>query len=424
MIFLTCVKQGAFAQAVSNAAGVSIPLDTSIASARSAALASSLAAVPDDGTALLGNPAGLGTLPKGELSLHYQAWIANTDLNTLLFALPLGSLGGFGLVLNYMDYGSFEGRDANGTPTADFSANRMSFQGGWGKRWNGWFSSGLEVHYSQQSLSGQGYGAFLLDGGLLLKPSPEWSFGLAFNDLGTELSQGNSPLVFRLGASFHKTLSKDLSFLAAGGGSWEPEGTNSLQGGLETVFAGQYALRAGYQWNSVDNQWEGLSGLTLGAGYSLGDFSLDYAFLPYGDLGTSNRISLSYRFPIASGPQVSLEPVIVSEAEGPVGKPVDPNLNGNGKETGDHPSLDLLSQGQAMEKQGKYREAGVFYFQCVQNDPKNPQAWFDLGTAYMRLGQRNDAIQCFERVLTLKPGFLALQQWLERYKAGAPNANP
>ncbi|MEK7744548.1 MAG: hypothetical protein AAB578_09205, partial [Elusimicrobiota bacterium] len=37
-------------------------------------------------------------------------------------------------------------------------------------------------------------------------------------------------------------------------------------------------------------------GITAGVGWVLGDLDLDYAFVPYGDLGISHRISVSWRF--------------------------------------------------------------------------------------------------------------------------------
>jgi hypothetical protein len=37
-------------------------------------------------------------------------------------------------------------------------------------------------------------------------------------------------------------------------------------------------------------------GITAGVGWALRDFDLDYAFVPYGDLGVSHRLSVTWRF--------------------------------------------------------------------------------------------------------------------------------
>ncbi|GAG58644.1 unnamed protein product, partial [marine sediment metagenome] len=52
------------------------------------------------------------------------------------------------------------------------------------------------------------------------------------------------------------------------------------------------ALRVGYRTGPAD---EG-SGLTVGAGFRAGRILLDYAFVPYGDLGNTHRISLGMKF--------------------------------------------------------------------------------------------------------------------------------
>ena len=54
------------------------------------------------------------------------------------------------------------------------------------------------------------------------------------------------------------------------------------------------AGRAGYNTRSSDV--DGLTGLSLGLGVGFGKTAFDYAFVPFGDLGTTHRIGLSVRF--------------------------------------------------------------------------------------------------------------------------------
>ncbi|HUO58773.1 MAG TPA: PorV/PorQ family protein [bacterium] len=287
-----------WAQTPSGLAGLSMPLDNAQASARSAAFASAFVAVADDGAALFSNPAGLGNLNGGELSFHHQIWMADTNLDTLLITVPLPKLGGLGLAANYVNYGTFEGRDALGTPESPFSANRLALNGGWGFAWTEDFASGLGLKVSQQNLAGNSYTAVTAEGGLLWRALPEFNVGLAFDGLGGSGLQGYLPLAIRLGAAFLPRLSPDWRLTASASGELESGGVSRLQAGMEAVFQGAYALRAGYQMDLANNQMGGLTGLTLGAGYRLESLSLDYAFLPMGDFGTSHRLSLSYRFQV------------------------------------------------------------------------------------------------------------------------------
>jgi hypothetical protein len=52
------------------------------------------------------------------------------------------------------------------------------------------------------------------------------------------------------------------------------------------------ALRVGYRTGS---DVDGLSGLRAGLGLSWQGIGVDYAYAPYGKLGASHRISISYR---------------------------------------------------------------------------------------------------------------------------------
>jgi len=83
-------------------------------------------------------------------------------------------------------------------------------------------------------------------------------------------------------------------------------------------WANVIALRAGYQVNYPDPQLSGLTGLTLGLGYNLTRaMALDYAMVPVGDLGTTHRLSLSFKFdcPGKVKPAVTAQPAPAAKKE-------------------------------------------------------------------------------------------------------------
>ena len=55
-------------------------------------------------------------------------------------------------------------------------------------------------------------------------------------------------------------------------------------------------LRTGYRYDFGGNDPGPVSGITAGFGLLLGGFAIDYAFVSVGDLGPSNRVSLSTAF--------------------------------------------------------------------------------------------------------------------------------
>jgi hypothetical protein len=52
--------------------------------------------------------------------------------------------------------------------------------------------------------------------------------------------------------------------------------------------------RLGY--NTAAKDTGGMNSITIGLGYTYTRYSFDYAFVPYGDLGNSNRLSVSIKF--------------------------------------------------------------------------------------------------------------------------------
>lgn len=69
----------------------------------------------------------------------------------------------------------------------------------------------------------------------------------------------------------------------------------SFHNGLElSIINNLINLRLGYKYRWYGNDLGALSGLTTGIGFNLLPFKLDYAFVPYGDLGLTHRISASF----------------------------------------------------------------------------------------------------------------------------------
>jgi hypothetical protein len=68
--------------------------------------------------------------------------------------------------------------------------------------------------------------------------------------------------------------------------------------GLEAILRQKFwtgALRVGFN-QSRGRGIDGISGLTAGAGFDLDTFRFDYAWIPFGDLGMTNKVSLAFRF--------------------------------------------------------------------------------------------------------------------------------
>ncbi len=399
------------AQSVLPAAGLSLPLYNAEGSARSTAMGSALVGWGGDAESVFWNPAGLAGLPRMDLSLHHNSYFAGTFQETLLFGVPLGPRDGLAVLADYVNWGSFDERDSTGNLLGSFTDTDTGLGVGWGREWTKGFSAGFTLRGLQQKVKDNTYSSLVGTLGLLWTVRPGLEAGATYTNLGTSLDGNSNANDLKAGLSWKTRAAKDLEILTALAGSWEENGVSGMQAGIEGTWGGFFALRTGYQMDLSDNQLSGLAGLTAGAGLQFRDFRLDYAFLPSGDLGTSNRLSLGYEFPQALPPA----PVTVTVVATPVPAARAPAQPGS--------SLDLRFElpEEAGENPGEEEEKNLASLVAVVGQtPGDAQAWWKLGTAYYHLGKKQDAIQCFEQVLRLKPDNPKLGAWIETYEKAKP----
>ena len=69
-----------------------------------------------------------------------------------------------------------------------------------------------------------------------------------------------------------------------------------ISGGIEHWGLETLAVRLGYKYDTFNNKIGGFKGLRAGFGVKTRGMLLDYAYVPFGDLGTIHHISVGYRF--------------------------------------------------------------------------------------------------------------------------------
>lgn len=405
---------GCLAQTVTGTAALAAPLDNLEGSARDLGLGSAFVGVADDASALFFNPAGLSALRNPEVALHHNSYLAGTFQETLAAAFPAASAGGLAFALDYVGWGSLDLRDSLGVSQGSYSDTDIGFTAGWGIECLPRFSVGLAARGLQQKVVNDLYTSLAVDLGLLWSPVKDLRIGVAYLNLGTPVAGSSLDGELKGGASLDlKSVGFDL--LMALSASWSPGGVSSMQAGLEGFVDKRWALRVGYQVPFYDDQTDGFRGFTAGAGVRILPFSLDYAFIPFGTLGTSHRLSLAYQFELPK--EVVKVPVQVPVT---VVQPVPVPPKSKDVEVHFKIENDPLAEPRALEKEGKLKEAVTATVAVLKQDPRNDQAWSVLGNLYYKLGEKDYAIRSFEKVLQLKPDNQALKDWLDRYKNHSP----
>ncbi|MBI4669963.1 MAG: HEAT repeat domain-containing protein [Elusimicrobia bacterium] len=267
--------------------------------ARGIAMGAAQAAAVNDATALYYNPAGLAGINGGNAVFMHSLYFQGIAHSYMAVAQRLGRLGTMGISAQYLTPGSLEEIDNTGKPTGDkFSPSDLALTLGYGGRPIGNLELGLGIKYISSKIQATTQTA-ALDMGARYRIG-KFSLAGSVANLGQGLQyrqkRNDLPLTARLGTSLeigHCILALD--------------GISSKSAPPFFGFGAEYSAaimnnltalgRIGYNSRTLSSKLGSTSGMSAGGGLSIGSFlQVDYAFVPFGDLGATHRISLSLRF--------------------------------------------------------------------------------------------------------------------------------
>jgi tetratricopeptide (TPR) repeat protein len=81
---------------------------------------------------------------------------------------------------------------------------------------------------------------------------------------------------------------------------------------------------------------------------------------------------------------------------------------------GERTSVAYFFIGEIYRLQQKYRRADIAYTTAVRLDPGSALWWYRLGTVRESAGERNSAIEAYERALRLNPNYREAREGLDR----------
>jgi hypothetical protein len=256
-------------------------------SARSAALGSAGAAAPGDGWSLFNNPAALTDAAGRQVMMTHAAWLDGDTFQSAGVVLP-GKSWAAGAGLLRLSHGEMEGRDASRRPTGGFSAEDQALVASFSRRWGG-LGAGASAKLLRERIGGESASGWAMDAGVRLAPAGSalsWGASLQNMKTGGKGPQAGSAA---LGAAFK---SPGLGLISVDVVRSLDGGSTEVRAGLERWVMNALALRAGY----VPSFQGGAPAWRTGLGLKRGAFQLDYALVPVGALGVTQRMSMSVRF--------------------------------------------------------------------------------------------------------------------------------
>ena len=278
-------------------------------SPRAIAMSESFAGVADDVSAIQYNSGGLGFLKQKQFTVMHALWFQDIFYDYGALAWPIDGIGTVGLSFFYLNAGTFDkyGFDAANNPVqlGQFTASSMAAGLAFSRQIVPYLSAGINIKMVNESIESFSAGSVAVDLGALYKtPVKGLSVGLNVQNLGPSLGFEQAfslPINVRLGVAYRPAdnivVDTDYTQPIETAGVWSVGGEYGYR---DTLF-----VRMGYRYQgAVDyNQtYTGYgpavaSGLGLGLGVKLyKNYLADYAYQPYGFLGTTHRIALTIKF--------------------------------------------------------------------------------------------------------------------------------
>jgi hypothetical protein len=277
------------------------------AGARGAALGEAYSALADDAFALDWNPAGLINIRKNSMAVMHSPYLTGTFADYFAYAETAGDVGSWGVALKYMNYGKINRTDSSGLVLGDFTPYDVAVSVGFACYITGFnkdpeerFVLGATGKFVKSRILSED-NTVSADIGLNLPYMFDNNFRMSLtaqNIMGTlryDKEQASLPLILRLGTvtklSDYFNLTGDLiaardnlPFLAMGGELKLP-----LYDDMDAF------LRSGFNTRAISDLG-GTRNVSFGGGLRYKNYNLDYAFSPFGDLGSVHRISAAIIF--------------------------------------------------------------------------------------------------------------------------------
>lgn len=277
--------------------------------ARAVGMGEAFCGVADDINALYWNPAGLSNIGERQATAMYISWFQSMNYAYLAYGQPIRDWGVFAGGITYLSSGDIPKTtvDSGGNYVdegTNFSAYDLAFTIGYGRKMAGDFSLGGAFKVISEKIESENATAFAVDIGGVYKglriKDRVVPVGIVIQNIGTGIkfiSKADSlPINIKMGSSYPVEFPQIKSSLTlAVDVNYPLDNDFNAHFGSEFWYKGMVAIRLGYKTDTI-KEIDALSGLSIGGGFRYKGYGIDYAWVPYGDLGTTHRASLMVSF--------------------------------------------------------------------------------------------------------------------------------
>ena len=274
--------------------------------ARAAAMGQAFTSVANDVQGVAYNPASLATLLASQASFEHLSYVSDITQEGVVY----GHAGrdksvSWGASANYLRVGditrtvaTLQDTGDGFTEVGDFSTYDMSMGASAAGPMTDNLVVGSTVKFIRESLADASSNAGAVDLGAIYEAGEDhsWNLGASLLNLGFASKFADAavklPYTFRGGVSAQPF----AQWLFSADYVKRQDLSGEFDIGAEVTPQRFLSLRFGYRYQLTHPDLGGLSGFSLGLALRAGRWSVDYAFVPMGDLGMTNRLSLNFHF--------------------------------------------------------------------------------------------------------------------------------
>ena len=274
--------------------------------AKGSSLGGAYTTLVDDVTAIYWNPAGLSRIQGKQMGAMYLKWFEDINYQFIGYAHALKNKTpaysnnrnkAFGIGIYNLTMNEIQGYDASGAPTKSLEAYDRALSLSYSSPLRKRLMGGVNIKIIDKKLASKKAQAYAMDiGTIYTDVLKDLDLSLVLTNLSSGIKfiaeKDKLPMVIKLGAGL-KLLDDNLRL----GTNLNLPNDNDFSFNLGTEYQiwHWFLLRLGY-----DSGQDLDTGLSYGLGLAQGPLQIDYAFVPYGDFGSTHRFSLSWNFGFGS----------------------------------------------------------------------------------------------------------------------------
>lgn len=263
----------------------------------------------DDASLIFHNPALINGVSDKSINLNYMTYMEGVKVASAAFVKGVGNRATWGVMAQYMDYGSIKETSESGEILGDFSSKDIMIGGTFAYALSNTISGGVSAKFISSTIAGYSSLAVGVDLGLnYYNDEQDLSVSIVGKNLGGQVKAfedefENIPFDLQVGATKRLTNSP-FRFSAAITRltDWDEALKNHLAFGIDLLLGDNIYVAGGYNFrrhnemaiSDGDSESSHGAGLSFGAGISLERFKLNVAYAKYHVSASSLMFSVGY----------------------------------------------------------------------------------------------------------------------------------